>query len=159
MNKKAILVISTVATFLFYSCRSDVLRDKRIDGTWKVDQYLIGSSVLLPVNNQFQITNVTYEFDKDGDFTQTISGFGYYGQSNISFTGNWENNDGDLELNFDANSQGVLSTGYGSSFNNYYCESYYNLREEFDIIKLKGDDLEMETTINGIKVSIKATKQ
>lgn len=159
MNKKAIFILSMATTFLFFSCKDDVLRDKRIDGTWKVNQYRIGTDTILP-NTQGASNSVTYVFDKDGDFSQklTFSSPGY-SPYDIIFTGNWDNTDGDLELNFDATSQGVLYFGYGSSFNNSYCGSNYNLREVFDIIQLKGDNLEMETTINGKRVYVKATKQ
>jgi hypothetical protein len=159
MNKKAIFILSMATTFLFFSCKDDVLRDKRIDGTWKVNQYRIGADTILP-NTQGSSNSVTYVFDKDGDFSQKYT-YSYVGSStyDVTFTGNWDNSDGDLELNFDSNSQGVLSIGSGSSFNNYYCGSYYNLREVFDIIQLKGDNLEMETTINGKRVYVKATKQ
>ena len=159
MNKKAIFILSMATTFLFFSCKDDVLRDKRIDGTWKVDEYRIGTDTILP-NGPSASSSVTYVFDEDGDFSQKFT-LSYVGSStyDLTFTGKWDNSDGDLELNFDSNSQGVLYFGYNASFNNSYCGSNNNLREFFDIIKLKGDNLEMETTFNGKRVYVKATKQ
>ncbi len=161
MNKNAIFAAAIVAACTFSSCKDDVVKAKRLDGTWTVNDYVLGTQDIVPTFEGADVS-VTFVFDKDGDFTKRMNiSYEYYGYSynyEFNFDGTWEEtSDGDLQLNFSPTSAGAMELE--ASFANYYFENYGVYTETYDIIELTKDNLDMQALINDNTVIVRATKQ
>ena len=157
-NTNKLLLSATIIALATAGCRTDVLNNNRIKGTWEVEYYTDydGSNFVAPNGNY--LTDMTMEFDADGDFEIQIIET-YLGDVDVySFPGEWSKNDGDLQLDFESTYQTTVEM-QGSSIANYFAENYGQLREVYEIIELTNDDLEMETIINGMLITVRAEKQ
>jgi len=163
MTSNKVLLSAVIIAAVTAGCRTDVLKKNRIAGEWTVESFVRSSDNENFIQNTSTITTtMTMEFDKDGDFdidlSQTSNYYGYSYTYSFNFTGSWEDDDKDLRMDFDASSTGAQAT-YGTSLANVFAGNYYQLRETYDIIELTKDELEMEATINGEIITVKAEKE
>jgi len=155
MTSNKVLLSAVIIAAVTAGCRTDVLKKNRIAGEWNVTDYTYQGTNMI-TEPGVDIT-MTMEYDKDGDFEiDAVQSYGGYTYS-FNFTGTWEDDDKDLQLDFDPNSQGAQYLE--ASLGNAILYNYYQYRETYDIIELTKDKLEMETTINGQLIIVKAEKE
>lgn len=152
MNKKLIYVGIFMAGIHLSSCQKEVpiLKskvEKRITGEWEITQYQVDGVGDLTETTLY--TEITFEFDEDGDIEQywTIDSDGQ--TTTYEFTGEWEvNKDDEIDLDFLTNSA-----------SNFFTGNYGGTREVYDILELDKCNFVFDGVFNGKTVEIRGTKK
>ena len=128
MNRKnnILLLAATMVTVLnFQSCSK--YDDNPAFSLSSKKSRLVGEWEVVKVNGQTSSYDITFEFEDNNDFTQSVSySYTYYGQTytyNYDYAGTWEWGDGkeSIEVTFDA-----------------------GFKEDWEVSKLTKDELNVE---------------
>lgn len=136
MKKNTVLAAAMILGLFVASCKKDVFNQKKLTGTWEIQEYKVGNTDLFvdslsatfqgggpTVKTKFNSASIVFE--EEGDFTEYINyGFsvGYSGYSysypglKDTTNGLWSNVDSDLLLSFNVKT----NYGYGSYGSNSY---------------------------------------
>ena len=120
------LTILTLVILISYGCTkyddgpAFSLRTKkaRLSGEWELEEYNINGVSQLTGSDY----NIIWEFERNGDFTQTLD----YGSYSYNYNGEWEFDDNGEELE--------IQTSYGT--------------QTWEINRLSSNDLWLEVTTN-----------
>ena len=126
-------------------CKKEKKYEKRLEGKWTVNKLKATDGAT--TTDYFNLPDVSvdmdYRFDSDGDFTVSAT-FAYTGYSDTyTYSGEWDVLDEELILEYDGE---------------YGFFSYDTNIETYEIIELTKSSLQLQGTVEGVKLEIGATQ-